>query len=186
MGLSDSMANTQAANSKARQPLLELQFCRPKPGDAVAISRLLRSCPSLDRNSHYAQLLLCWHFAETCVLATDEAGRAAGFVSAYRLPERPEVLFVWQIAVAEFVRGRGVAKRLLDELLTREAVRGVTCLEATVTPSNTASRRLFASWARERGVSCTVTAGLGVELFSKDEPHEPEELIHIGPLRDDA
>ena len=164
------------------QPKNELQFHRPSIEDAVAVTELLRSCPGLDRNSHYAQLLLCWHFADTCVLATDVQGRAVGFVSAYRPPGRPAVVFVWQIAVADSVRGRGVAKRLLDALMSRDAAGDVRYLEATVTPSNAASRALFTSWAKRRGVECVVSDGLGEDLFGTSEPHEREDLFRIGPF----
>lgn len=150
--------------------------------DALAVTELLRSCRGLDRNSHYAQLLLCWHFADTCVLATDAQGHAVGFVSAYRPPARPVVVFVWQIAVSDAVRGRGVAKRLLDALMARDAVREVRYLEATVTPSNAASRGLFTSWAKHRNVDCVVSEGLGEELFGTSEPHEREDLFRIGPF----
>ena len=42
----------------------------PAVGDAKAIHALVGSCPPLDLNSTYAYLLLCAHFAETCVIDT--------------------------------------------------------------------------------------------------------------------
>ena len=79
----------------------------PTVEDAAAIWRLVRDSGVLDLNSPYSYLILCKHFAETCIVA-EEAGVIVGFVTAYRPPITPDVIFVWQIGVAQSVRGRGV------------------------------------------------------------------------------
>src|SRR5690625_1261392 len=67
----------------------------PVKEDGRFIHQLIRQCPPLDLNSIYTYLLLCEHFSQTCVVAEID-GRICGFVSAYRHPERTDVLFVWQ------------------------------------------------------------------------------------------
>ena len=54
-------------------------------------------------------------------------GKPAGFVTAHRLPDRPDVLFVWQVAVLSEFRGLGIAKRLLNDILDRDATAGARC-----------------------------------------------------------
>lgn len=105
------------------------------------------------------------------------------FVAAYRPPTRPETLFVWQIGVDGSARRCGLGRRLLDQLLQLPACAGVTHLEATVTPSNTASRRLLESFARTRGVECIfdASAGFPATLFG-GAGHEQEDRVRIGPL----
>jgi L-2,4-diaminobutyric acid acetyltransferase len=105
-----------------------------------------------------------------------------GFVIAYRPPDRNDVIFVWQIGTAVQARRRGLARRLLHELVSLPACQEVEFLEATVSQSNRASRRLFESFAQDRGVPCRVAQGFTAEMFGNGV-HEPEELFRIGPLR---
>ena len=50
----------------------------------------------------------------------EEGGKIIGFLSGYRPPTASETLFVWQVAVDEKARGKGLAKRMLTELLERD------------------------------------------------------------------
>jgi len=126
------------------------------------------------------QVSLCEHFAETCVHA-EGGGRTVGFISAYRPPQRGDVIFVWQVAVAEEVRGQGLARAMLRELLARPAVCDCRYLETTVSPSNEPSRGLFHGLARECGAAITERVLFAEPDFGA-EPHEAETLIRIGPF----
>ncbi len=144
--------------------------------------QLARDSASLDLNSPYCYLLLCSHFADTSLVA-EQHGEIVGFVVAYRPPTRPDSIFVWQIAVAASHRGAGLARRLLETLVEQPAVRDVRQLEATVTPSNEASRRLFLGFARRFSAPCREEEAFSAELFpSAATAHEPEILLCIGPL----
>lgn len=159
-----------------------ITYRQPTPSDAVAMTRLVRQSAVLDENSHYLYLLLCDHFRETCVIA-ERDGAFAGFLTGYRPPTHPEAVFVWQVVVAEQARGQGVAGGLLEELLAREACADVSYLEATVTPSNEPSQRLFRSLARRHETQCQETELFSTEMFRGiDDSHEPEILFRIGPL----
>ena len=152
----------------------------PRVRDGAAIHRLVDACKPLDLNSTYAYLLLCEHFAETCVHA-ERAGRTVGFISAYCPPQRGDVIFVWQVAVAEEMRGQGLARAMLRELLARPGLRGCRYLETTVSPSNEPSRRMFYGLARELGAPVTENVLFGEQDFGQ-EHHECEMLIRIGPF----
>ena len=148
----------------------------PTPDDGLGAHQLVVDSGVLDVNSTYAYVATFRHFAGTCVVADDD-GALAGFVTGYRLPDRPDVLFVWQVGVAASHRGQGLATRMLRHLVAADEVRW---LETTITPSNAASRALF------RGLARGLRTDLSVRpLFSADqlgEGHEPEELFRIGPL----
>ena len=155
--------------------------CRPpQPADAAEVRALVEASGSLDVNSTYAYLLLCTHFARTCVVAEDD-GRLLGFASGYRKPDDGTTLFIWQVAVDPTARGRGVASRMLDELLERDACRSVRWLEATISPGNRASWALFESFAQRRGADCTRSALFRPEDFGA-EVHEEERLLRVGPI----
>lgn len=158
-----------------------LIFRQPTLNDAPRITRLLRRCEPLDKNSHYLTLLLCHHFHETCV-AVERDGDVVAFISAYRPPTQPDVVFVWQVAVDGSARGQGVAGSMLDELLGRDACRDVSHLEATIGPSNRASQALFEALARRRNAGIEKRVLFSEEVFEGVEHHEPEVLFRIGPL----
>ncbi|UOE22190.1 diaminobutyrate acetyltransferase [Thermobifida halotolerans] len=139
----------------------------------------------LDVNSPYAYVLWCRDFAATSLVARDDTGALRGFVTGYVRPEAPDTYFLWQVAVDSAFRGRRLARRMLDRIGSRLVERGVHYLEATVTPDNTASRALFASFARDRSAPLSWTPLFERAHFPSDvpEPHDPEDLVRIGPLR---
>ena len=123
---------------------------KPVDADGAAVWALIRECRPLDVNSMYCNLIQCDHFAETCVLA-ERGGDVVGWISAYLLPDAPDTLFVWQVAVSERARGQGLGKRRLAELLGREACAGVQQLKTTITKDNAASWALFSRFAKTAG-----------------------------------
>lgn len=154
----------------------------PAVADGAALWRLAKDSGTLDVNSSYSYLLWCRDFAATSAVARDADGEAVGFVTGYVRPDRPGTLLVWQVAVDARHRGRGLAGRLLDALAARVAAeRGLTALETTITPGNTASERLFASFADRHGARVEREVLFGTDRFP-DGPHDPEVLHRIGPL----
>jgi L-2,4-diaminobutyric acid acetyltransferase len=158
----------------------EVVLSRPVRAHGAEIHRLVSACGPLDLNSTYAYLLLCEHFPETCVRAEYD-GRTVGFISAYRPPQQRDVLFVWQVAVAANIRGRGLARSMLHELLRRDAHGEWRYLETTVTPSNEPSRRLFHALASDLEAPVAESVLFAGHDFD-GEPHESEILIRIGPI----
>ena len=153
---------------------------KPRADEGAGVHALSEACPPLDVNSVYNYLLLCEHFAETCVVG-EKAGEVVAFTSGYLRPAHPNVLFIWQVAVGDAARGRGIAKKLLKEILARDACRSVDTLETTVTPSNNPSRALFHSLARDLDAPVEETVLFPGKLFGAEE-HEDENLIRIGPF----
>lgn len=176
----------QSHQSTAGLPAVEgrsgggLEFTSPTAGDGPEVHRLIAACPPLDQNSLYCNLLQCTHWADTCVAAW-RGGQLVGWVSAYRLPQDPETLFVWQVAVGAEARGQGLAAQMLDHLLARRACLGVRRLETSITPDNAASWRLFMGVAR--GLSAPLSEA---PWFIKGEHfpngHDSEHLVRIGPF----
>lgn len=154
---------------------------RTHAGDGKNIWQLVKDVGVLDLNSAYCYLVLCDHFRETCAVAEME-GEVVGFVTAYLLPEDETTLFIWQIGIASAARGRGVAKKLILELLARKSCRNVTQISATISPSNKASLALFNSLANHLQAGFNAQDYYDRSLFP-DNGHEQEDLITVGPFK---
>ncbi|OMI37499.1 putative L-2,4-diaminobutyrate acetyltransferase [Streptomyces sparsogenes DSM 40356] len=154
----------------------------PRIEDGTAIWRIARDSGTLDLNSSYSYLLWCRDFAATSVVARNAQGKPVGFVTGYLRPQRPRTLVVWQVAVDRAWRGRGLAAALLDGLTARVAEQSdIHNVETTITPDNTASNRLFTSFAERHGAPVEREVLFDGGLFP-DGGHEPEVLYRIGPL----
>ncbi|MGE0486430.1 MAG: diaminobutyrate acetyltransferase [Gammaproteobacteria bacterium] len=157
-----------------------LSITPPRATDAAAVHALIARCPPLDRNSLYCNLLQCTDFAATCALARLD-GRVVGFVSGYRPPAQPAVLFIWQVAVDRIARGHGLARRLILDILDRDACASVAWIHTTVTPGNGPSRAMFTRLAAELGTGVTVRPHFDKHVHLAGQA-DSEELFLIGPF----
>ncbi len=153
---------------------------RPEPTDGSAVHALISRCPPLDENSMYCNLLQCTYFAETSATAR-RGDRLVGFVSGLRVPQRPESLFVWQVAVAEDARGSGLGRQLILHILARAANRDLRRIETTVTPANAASRAMFLGLAKQLGAPLEESVQFERQQHF-DGHHDDEMLMQIGPF----
>jgi L-2,4-diaminobutyric acid acetyltransferase len=152
---------------------------KPEMADGAALNLLARLNPPLDMNSVYCNVLQCTHFADTCVVAEKE-GELVGYVTGYLMPADPSIYFLWQVGVSPAARGCGLATRMIRAILSRDFCRGVRELNTTVTPSNQASRALFAGFAKKEGAEMTEEAHYYPSSVLDGD--EEESLFRIRPL----
>ena len=165
-------------STKRERPHVEIVIRKPAPEDAAMIRQLALRAGSLDVNSTYQYLLLCRDFSDTCRLA-EIAGIIVGFLTAYRPPMRPENLFIWQIAVDAAHRGQGIAQRMVVDVLDSGLQPPAEHIEATISPSNQASQRLFRALAKHCNCRIEFGEGFGTGLFLP-EVHEQEDTWRLG------
>lgn len=168
---------TEPHPEPAATPLVVIET--PKSADGPDLWRLARDSGELDLNSPYAYLLWCHDFSDTSVVARD-GDKVVGFVTGYRRPGADEVLFVWQVAVDSAYRGQRIGVRMLDAIGAAAKRLGCRYVEATVTPDNIASTRMFSAFARAHDAPLERSEGFDSTQFP--ENHQPEDLIRIGPL----
>ena len=152
----------------------------PTAIDGPSVTKLIASCPPLDANSAYCNLLQCTHFASSCIIA-ERAEHVIGWVSGYRPPSEPECFFIWQVAVAPAARGQRLAGRMIEALLERPSSAGITHLITTVTKDNKASWALFEGLASRWRTKLTKSAHFHQETHFAGA-HATEWLARIGPL----
>jgi L-2,4-diaminobutyric acid acetyltransferase len=168
------------AACRVRDASLAVCVEQPQVSDARDLWRLARDSGELDLNSPYCYLLWCRDFSETSVVA--RAGRTAvGFVTGHVRPDVADTLFVWQVAVDRAYRGQRIGRRMLDALAAGMNRLGCRYLEATVSPDNVPSARMFTSFARAHAAPLAWAEGFDAAMFP--ENHKREDLVRIGPLR---
>jgi len=144
----------------------------------MALHRLVGECPPLDPNSSYCNLLQCSHFGATSIAAVHD-GELYGSVTGYRVPEQPDTLFVWQVAVHPQARGQGLARTMLRKLIAQ--LPDIRFIETSITPGNEASWRLFTGLATELHADMARSVMFDRELHFQGA-HESEHLVRIGPF----
>ena len=159
----------------------KISYRRPMLEDGWSIFELIKACPPLDVNSAYCYLLQCEHHAETSVVA-ELNGEVVGFISGYLIPQRPDTLFIWQVAVGDKARGRGTGTRMLQEIAERDSCASASYIETTITDDNAASWALFSK------VADVYAAPLQrAPLFEQSRhfagQHDTEYLVRFGPLQ---
>ncbi|WP_097228847.1 diaminobutyrate acetyltransferase [Streptomyces zhaozhouensis] len=155
----------------------------PQLADGAILWRIAKDSRVLDLNSSYSYLLWCRDYAGTSIVARDASGEPVGFITGYVRPDAPATLLIWQVAVDHAQRGRGLAAAMLDALARRTGEElGVTTIETTVTPDNTASNRLFAAFAERHLASVRREVLFDSQAFP-ESGHQPEVLYRIGPIR---
>lgn len=167
----DATIGKEVLAQKIRQPNLD---------DGAAVWKLVKNTKILDVNSSYSYLLWCSHFSETSVIIEVDH-EIIGFVSGFIMPAASDRLFIWQVAVAETERGKGLASKMVHHLLKREACKDIHYIETTVSPSNIPSQKLFCSLARDLETDIHVSQCFTTDDFP-EKGHEDELLHQIGPF----
>lgn len=143
--------------------------------------RIVKESGVLDVNSAYSYLLWGEYFSETsCIAQIDQ--KVIGFVSGFIQPDAPDTLFVWQIAIDQNYHGKGLATMLLQQLIDQVKNKDINFLEATVTPTNIPSSKLFHKIARNHNTECSIETRFASEQFP-DRTTEEEQTHRIGPLK---
>ncbi len=155
----------------------EWVFRVPTRNDGTRVHELIAQCSPLDENSAYCNFLQSTHFQSTCVVA-ERNGDIVGFVSAYRKPDKPSELFIWQVAVHESARGKGLAFHMLNEILTRDELQDIKVLETTITKDNQGSWSLFKKLDKAHGERGEVSTFLD-ETRHFEGKHDTEYLYRI-------
>ena len=172
--------NTIERTTSDDQSSLE-RFREPTLDDGKKVWELVKSTGVLDLNSSYQYLMWCSYFSKTSIVV-EQDDQIVGFISGFIKPEAPDTLFVWQVAVAESERGRGLATKMLQSLLEQDALQDVQFVEATISPSNIPSQRLFRGLSRKWNADLNIMPCFKAEDFP-EQGHE-DELIHlVGPFK---
>lgn len=143
--------------------------------DSPDVQSLVADCPPLDVHTPYTYWTILSREPSFC-FGSWKDDELVGAVLA--IPSG-ESVFVWQVGVRAASRGEGIARALLDGLLTAASQRSFTALEATVGPANAASRKLFRAFADAHSFELCESDEFAVEDANGQSVGD-ERLLHIG------
>ncbi len=155
-----------------------IKITTPSKKDGCAIANLIERCPPLDLNSTYHYLIQSHYFNSTCSIAFD-SNKVVAFVSGFINPSKNNSLFIWQVAIDESYRGKGLGIELIEFILNRN--KNIVSIETTITEANKASRRMFEKIQEKYQTKISELILFDKEKDFSDE-HDTEILIEIGPI----
>src|SRR5690625_5893925 len=156
-------------------------YREPSLEDGAEVRELIKDIKILDLNSSYSYIMWCSYFSETSIIIETD-NKIVGFISGFIKPTEPDRIFVWQVAVAESERGRGLASKMLRRLLERESCEGINYKETTVTQSNIPSQKIFHGLARDLGTKIKESECFTCE-DCQEKGHEDELIHEISPFK---
>lgn len=134
----------------ARPPARQERIRRAVPADLDALMALERACFDRDAQSRRSMVHLVGRAHGEVRVVDDDGGIVADLVLLYRRGTR--VARIYSIAVDPAARGRGLARRLIEDAEQCAQTAGCRRISAEARISNRASRLLFASCGfREAG-----------------------------------
>ena len=150
----------------------------PTKNSGYAIYKLIERCQPLDLTSPSLYFIQSHYFQKTCAIATC-SNDVIGFVSGFMDPLKENTLFVWQVAIDEPFRGRGLAQTLINYILQQNL--NTEFIETSITEDNLASQKLFRKLSKHLNTVITQEKFLDQQTHFLKQ-HESEYLFRIGPF----
>src|SRR5699024_7416745 len=155
-------------------------FRKPTLEDGAQVWELVKSTGVLDLNSSYQYLMWCQYFSDTSVVV-EQDGKIVGCISGFTNQQQTNTLFVWQVAVHESHRAKGLATNMIHYMLDQDDCKTINYVEATISPSNIPSQKLFQGLARDLNTDIKVSDCSKASDFP-ETGHEDEDSHLIGPF----
>ncbi len=127
---------------------VQLRNCTP--ADVEGIARFIASCPPLDLHTSFTYWVTFEYWGDLC-FAARLGGRIVGYASAIGSGRDGEVLYLWQVGVADELRSTGLGRRLIESVADAGRRRGFRELQVSIAPGNEASFRAFSGFATSLG-----------------------------------
>ena len=114
------------------------------------VQTLLGDCtPYVLPHHPYVYWIMNIYYPSLCYVAR-ENNKAAGFVCALHSVEK-DCIFIWQLAVGNSHRRKGVAEMLCDEIIKYANKHKISSVQTTINDNNTASVKFFTKFANKYG-----------------------------------
>jgi L-2,4-diaminobutyric acid acetyltransferase len=150
--------------------------------DAQSVQAFVATCPPLDAHTAFTYWVLGNYQRHLFLIAENGSNNIVGFVTAIVSDSEPDLAYLWQIGVAERLRGSGLSLQLLDAVAEQLLRAGRTELDVSIAQDNKASNKLFRTFATSRGTELSETGSLDVaDSMSATRDMEVIYRIRLGP-----
>lgn len=151
---------------------LDIRTCTPD--DLQRVSRFVATCPPLEAHTGFTYWVTFNFWGETCFLATD-GDEVAGYASGVGTGSSPDLIYIWQVGVAERYRGNGLSQLLISKVVETARRKGFRRANVSIAPDNTASLATFRRVATALGGELEKA---GEVAFDDPEGHRVEEVLY--------
>jgi len=119
-----------------------LQIRKADEKEFPSVYNFVSSCKPLESYPEHFYKIMLRYFGNSCIIA-EFNGEIVGFVMGFTSQVDDKKLFLWQIGVANLLRGNEIAKMLLEKFEKVAKKLGCKRIEVTVDPENIPSQKLF-------------------------------------------
>jgi L-2,4-diaminobutyric acid acetyltransferase len=132
---------------------MQIRTCAP--GDIQKVRHFVSKCKPLGVHTGYTYWVLFHNFSGTCFVMEEE-GKIVGYVSGMKSSTFDDVFFLWQIGVAEEMRGKGYSYLLLQKVL--EAAKKMRCtkMQMSLEEKDGASFHAINGFAKKHNLNISV------------------------------
>ncbi len=121
---------------------MNITISKAKENEFLKVYDFVSNCKPLENYSEHFYKIMFRYFGDSCFVAkfNDEI---VGFVMGFKSQIDKEKIFLWQIGVFSYHRGKEIGEMLLDEFEKAGKNMGCKRVEVTVDPENIPSQKLF-------------------------------------------
>lgn len=151
---------------------LDIRTCTPD--DLHQVSQFVESCPPLERHTGFTYWVTFNFWGDTCFVAAD-GDEIVGYASGVGAGRSPELIYIWQVGVAERYRGNGLSQLLISKVVEAARGKGFRRANVSIAPDNEASLTAFRRVAAALGSDLEAS---GEVAFDDPEGHRVQEVLY--------
>jgi L-2,4-diaminobutyric acid acetyltransferase len=151
---------------------MQIRTCTPD--DIQKVRHFVSQCKPLGLHTGYTYWVLFHNFKESCFVMEEES-KIVGYVSGLKSSTFDDVFFVWQIGVAEEMRGKGYSYLLLQKVLETAKKMRCTKMQMSLEEKDGASFHAISGFAAKHNLKMSIA---GEARY----PHSVKEMMYRDTL----
>ena len=116
--------------------------------DVDRVRRFVDLCKPLELHTPFTYWTIFNYFSNLCFLMMED-GELIGFISGIRSSLDKDVVYLWQIGISKYYRGKNYASLLIDHLIKGAIFLDCNKIQVSISPENQSSYNTFLKYAKE-------------------------------------
>lgn len=140
--------------------------------DIDIIRGFVNLCSPLELHTPFTYWVLAKYFSDCCFII-EEDGEVVGFSSSVRSTKNPEIMYFWQLGIAEKKRGQRYTALLIDRTIGNAKKLKCKIVQVSIEPGNKSSYHSFLSYCQSNNLLMENTGALNIkDTLSNSEAYE--------------